>query len=55
MEFSYKFYFRSMLITLVIIGIVDQFFELPEYLNYVLLVIAILFGIFGYNKKFKGR
>lgn len=50
---SDTFCFRSFWITLVIIGIL-QFFSLPEYLNYILLVIAILFGVIGYRKRFKG-
>ena len=44
-------YFRLMLISLIIVGIL-QFFDLPKQLDYGLGVIAILLGVVGYCRKF---
>lgn len=51
-KLSYKFFMLMMLIVLVIIGVL-QFFELPKTLDYILLVLAIVLGITGIYKKFK--
>ncbi len=52
MQVSYKAFYYAMVITLIVIGIF-QFFSLPKYLDYVLLIIAILFGIIGWIKRSK--
>lgn len=44
MRFGHRHFLGSMLITLVVIGIL-QFFDLPTYIDYVLLVVAVVLGI----------
>jgi fucose permease len=51
-KLSYKPFMLMMLLALILIG-VFQFFELPELLDYTLLVSAILLGGIGVYKKFK--
>lgn len=54
MSFSYKFFYIGFLVTLIIIGII-QFFQFPKYLDYILLIIAIVFGTTYIIKKFKKK
>jgi 4-hydroxybenzoate polyprenyltransferase len=52
MKFRNVYFSRGMIIALVLIGIL-QFFQFPKYLDYVLLVIAIVLGTTYIYKKFK--
>lgn len=49
-ELNYKFFIRTMLLVLILIGIL-QFLALPKLLDYILLVLAIALGGIGLNKK----
>jgi len=51
-ELKYSFFIKTMLLTLILIGLL-QLMELPKVLDYVLLVLAILLGSIGFLKKFK--
>ena len=45
-----KVFFNLMIIVLIVIGII-QFFEVSKLVNYILGIIAIIFGVIGlYNK-----
>ncbi len=46
-----KILFNLMLIVLMVIGVL-QFFEVPRIANYILGLVAICFGIIGYIIKF---
>ncbi|GAA5416827.1 hypothetical protein Pryu01_01866 [Paraliobacillus ryukyuensis] len=51
MGLSYRFYFTCAFIALVIIVLL-QVFNLPSYIDYILLIGYILFGVVGYINKF---
>ena len=51
---SYKIFYVGFLVTLIIIGII-QFFQFPKYLDYILLIIAIILGTTYIIKKFKEK
>jgi len=53
-KLHYKFFMKMMLLVLILIGVL-QFFELPKLLDYILLVLAIVFGCIGIYKKLKTR
>lgn len=52
MQFGYRFYFGIFLVILVSIGVLP-FFNHPTYMDYILLITAILFGVLGWIRKFK--
>jgi len=51
-KLNYKHFQSMMFITLAVVGTL-QFFELPKILDYILGVLALIFGIISYYKKFK--
>lgn len=49
-----KVFFNLMIIVLIVIGII-QFFEVSKLVNYILGIIAIIFGVIGYIIKFRKK
>ena len=49
-----KVFFNLMILVLIVIGII-QFFEVSKLVNYILGTIAIIFGVIGYIIKFRKK
>ena len=49
-----NFFFNLMILILIVIGII-QFLEVSKLVNYILGIIAIIFGVIGYIIKFRKK